>query len=139
MEKIELNKIEEKEATLLRQEIQSALDVIKEKYKLKDLIVNSMTYGKSSFTLSVSGRVNYQNNDPVEDFSKSYFIRSNDLPEDFFERSFSLKGERYELFKVELKNPKYPVIAFNTANRKYYKFGLQEVLLYLGLSDTILE
>ncbi|GAB1447786.1 MAG: hypothetical protein LCH37_11065 [Bacteroidetes bacterium] len=129
MSDLKITQLKSEEAKQIQEEIQAALDTIKSKYQLVELKIADFKFAPNAFTCSLRGRVDYSSTDPLEEASKTYFISSNKLPKNFFELGFVIEGERYEILKVELKNSKYPIIAFNVNNGKYYKFSLNYILI----------
>ena len=138
-----IKQIGHQEIDSLAKEIQSALDLIKEKYGLEQLKIGSTTFNRYSFSSKIAGQ---SFNEYKEDYAKyeaEYFAEVNNLPKDFINRRFQSGGRQFTIVRLETKNYKYPIIVRGNEDGLLYKFpielireGLQQIALQNHLPET---
>jgi len=125
----QINKFDRQEIEVLFSEIQSALEIIKNKYGLAELNIGSVSFTMFSFTGKINGAVT-----EYQDFAKSYateeakyFAIQNGLPENILNRKFLNNGKNHTIIRIETRNPRYPVITSCAEDGKHYKFSCQVI------------
>jgi hypothetical protein len=117
------------EMAALSSEIQSALDIIKEKFGLAELSIGSISFSLFSFTGKITGTVP-EHRLFAESYAigeAKYFAVQNGLPEDILDKKFVSNGKNHTVIRIETRNPKYPIITYCEEDRKNYKFSVQIV------------
>jgi hypothetical protein len=127
MDKIEIKKFGREELGLLRVEIQSALDSIKDKYQLSELTITDFSFTPANFKAKITGNINTPEVKDYLDTKVLFFTLQYGLPENLIGTSFDLNDETFIIEKIEPKNTKYPIIATNLIEGKGYKFSVSEI------------
>ncbi len=115
------------EISQLSLEIQNALDVIKNKYGLAELSFGSIWFNPFSFTAKLTASLP-EHQHLAETFAleeAKYFAVQNGLPENLLQKKFVNNGKTHTIFRIETRNPKYPIITKCSEDGKNYKFTVQ--------------
>ena len=127
---------------LISDEIDKALDVIREAYGLKELYLESVNFMLDSMTVKLKGRTYPEKDTLVTDYREAetkFFLERFELPDDFLQMQFIMGGKHYMVERIETRNPKYPVIAQCLDDGKNYKFSVEQmkrVIQNTGNSDV---
>jgi len=115
------------EIAVLRTEMQSALDNIKTKYGLSELILGNITFTSNSLTAKMKART--QNSPDIfsSDDEFKFFSLQHGLPDKLIGCQFKSEGLNYTIIRIETRNSKYPVIAQCKETRKSYKFSVPRI------------
>jgi hypothetical protein len=125
MESIPQIKIEQfgkEELHFLRVEIQNALDIIKLRYKLSELVLQNITFTSSTFTAKINGAIQVADANDFVLNEVNFFALRNELPYNLIGCGFMLDGLIFNIIKIEFRNRKFPIIAKCKENDKTYKF-----------------
>lgn len=132
----QIKKFERQEIAVLRSEIQSALDRIKNRFGLTDLSIGTITFTPFYFTAKIAAAV-----PEYKEFAETYateeakyFAMQHGLPQDILQHKFINGGRHYSVVRIETRNPKYPVIAKCSEDGKNYKFSVQIIKEILARS-----
>ena len=125
----QINKFDHQEIEVLYSEIQSALEIIKNKYGLAELSIGSISFTMFTFAGKITGAVT-----EYQDFAESYategakyFAAQNGLPADILNRKFMNNGKNHTIIRIETRNPRYPIITSCAEDGKHYKFSCQVI------------
>ena len=115
------------EIGLLKSEIQSALDKIKQMYGLAELSIGAITFNEFAFSAKIIASLP-EHDRFMEIFAleeSKYFAVQNGLPEDILNKKFVSNGKNHTIIRIETRNLKYPIITHCSEDRKNYKFSVQ--------------
>lgn len=112
---------------ILIDEIDKALDEIRIKYGLEELVVDSVKADSISLTAKLSGKVSGAHAENFEHNMAVLFAEYNGLPADILKQEFISNGRAYAIIRVEPRNPKYPILARGLLDNLVYKFSVDQV------------
>ncbi|MEO5569427.1 MAG: hypothetical protein ABIT08_06490 [Bacteroidia bacterium] len=124
-----IKKFGRQEITFIREEIQAALDVIKNKYSLTELILGTISFNESSFNAKIIAALP-EHKIVAESYAieeVKFFAYQNELPQDILQKTFISNGNTHQIIRIETRNPKYPIITKCSNDGKTYKFSVQIV------------
>ena len=125
MEKIE--RFDRQSIAILTEEIDKALNEIRIKFGLEELVVNSVKADSISMTAKLSGRVSGDHAENYEYNMAVLFADYNGLPADLLKQEFISNGRGYAIIRIETRNPKYPILARGLLDNLMYKFSVAQV------------
>jgi len=110
---------------LLDKEIQNALSAIKEKYRLAELKMGNISFGQNSFSAKVEAALPaYKEIQELYTLEEvRFFAHLNGLPENLLNQTFISNGKMHKIIRIEIRNPKFPIITECSNDGKHYKFA----------------
>lgn len=126
---------------LLDKEIQEALNVIKEKYQMDTLQIGNISFSVGSFSGKIIAvlPIHHELANTFAEGQAQYFAKQNGLPEYLINRTFISNGESHTIIRLELKNPKFPIITRCNSNGKNYKFTVTMIKEILERNEAKVE
>jgi len=122
-----LKRFDRQSIAILTEEIDKALNEIRIKYGLEELVVDSVKADNISMTAKVSGRVSGEHAENFEHNMAVLFAEYHSLPADLLKQEFISNGKGYAIIRVELRSPKYPILARGLLDNQVYKFSVNQV------------
>jgi hypothetical protein len=117
----------------LRQEILEAIQPLKEKYGLRELEIDYFNFKPWSFSAHLIGSIPPNPDDDLRNEEARFFAQYHGLPEDILTLEFSSFGKTYAVDRIEVRNPKYPIIAFCKEEERFYKFSVDDLKAFLSI------
>jgi hypothetical protein len=121
---------------VLEEEIMEALDIIKEKYGLSELIIDRIYFNPYSFSAKITGKTKKYETENIKERQAKFFALRYGLPEKIIDLTFTMDNITFRIVDIQEKNTKYPIIAHCLANKKDYKFSVAEIKKILGINPT---
>jgi phage pi2 protein 07 len=130
----QIKKFGRQEIMVIRSEIQSELDRLKNKFGLTQLSLGTITFNEFSFTAKISATLPEQRifAETYTAEEAKYFALQNGFPEDILQKKFISNGKHHSIIRIETRNPKYPVIAYCEEDGRKYKFSIQQIKEFLS-------
>jgi len=115
---------------LISDELDKALEGIREQYGLRELQVESVHFFPDSMTMKIKGTAVPGKDSYVTDYREAeqrFFLQHNELPETMMAMEFLWGGRLFKVDRIETRNPKYPILATCLDDGKTYKFSVEQV------------
>lgn len=124
---MKLDKITPAILKMLREDMTEALKPVLKKYGLSELKAGSASYGTNNFTMKVEGILSLEAKKEENISQAKQYAHLLGLPEDIVGKIFSSNGKTFEVERLDLGKPKFPIIAKDVATKKMYKFPVDSV------------
>ncbi len=125
MEKLE--KFDRLSIAILTEEIDKALEEIRIKYGLEELVVDLVKSNNITMTAKLTGRVSGVHAKNFEHNMALLFADYNGLPADLLNQEFISNGKGFTVIRIEPRNPRYPILARGLLDNLVYKFSVIQV------------
>lgn len=112
---------------VLKVDMKTSLESIREKFGLKELDIESITFNELSFTMKCTGKIAGDETENWDQYEAKFFAQYHGLPEDILNREFTSGNKSFRILRIEPRNPKYPIIAICKQDEKLYKFAVEVV------------
>lgn len=115
---------------LISDELDKALEGIRERYGLQELQVESVHFFPDSMTIKIKGAVVPGQDSFITDYREAetrFFLQRNELPETMMDMEFLWGGRYFKVDRIETRNPKYPILVTCLDDGKPYKFSVEQM------------
>jgi hypothetical protein len=104
---------------LLRQEIQQGLDAVKHKYGMAELKLGNISYREFSFTSKVEAKLSNEMSAKASEGTNLLHSQMLGFDRNIVGEIVLAKGMEFIVTSIDLKKPKYPIIAVGPDQRSY--------------------